>query len=293
MPAAARRCGLAGQFACDALPNHYGAVLVKSLPAVNATAAFQLSVGRPAATPAAAPLEPDALFLTYKDADGTAEDLALLRRPTDPAAAAGSRGAELAPPPGRPGAVLRVSLLAELTGGLVELGRGPGAPGGPGRSHIFLDGLLDSECPFVLAGAGGGGATRVCLEPPTAERALALPDASGVAITTGNRQVYMQCGLCQCTCGQPAGVDATRLMPMHVRATGSWRCGASRALLWLIARALAYANARAGNGQLAMRRVARIALADRTCTSLCPCTCGQRAAGDSARHSKARARAAG
>jgi hypothetical protein len=41
----------------------------------------------------------------------------------------------------------------------------------------------------VFSGGGSdGNVTRLCLEAPTAERTLALPAASGLAVTTGNRE---------------------------------------------------------------------------------------------------------
>ena len=45
-----------------------------------------------------------------------------------------------------------MSLLAELAGDTVQLGRGGSDPAGP--SHVFVDGVVDGECPLTVNGGG-------------------------------------------------------------------------------------------------------------------------------------------
>jgi len=74
-------------------------------------------------------------------------------------------------------------MLTELTGQMIQLGRSTG------HSQLFVDGVLDKECPLVMnGGVHDGNVTKLCLETPTEQRTLTLPDASGTVITSGNRE---------------------------------------------------------------------------------------------------------
>ena len=175
-------CGLAGGYGCESQATAAGAVLIKSL-AANNTAAYQLTTARPRADPSGR-----GLVLSFKDADGTDEDLLVISPDggadgglalTAPAASGGATPA-LDP-------ALRVAMPAQLAGGIIELGRA--AAGARPATHIFVDGAVDKECPFLFSGGTNDGAyTAVCLEPPTAARVVTAPDADGTAITSGNRE---------------------------------------------------------------------------------------------------------
>jgi hypothetical protein len=182
-------CGLAGQLACDALPSNYGAVLIKSLAGVNATAAFQLSVG--AADVNGTVVDPAALVLAHRDAGGVSEDLAVVRRFNE----SGAAGAELAAPPSRPDAVLRVSMLADLAGDLVQLGRAGGAAGG---SHIFFDGLVDKvgTCPAKRTSG------EVSMDPGQACAHIVDPPPHGLVRNMGGSRGGGGGRVCVCVCGR-------------------------------------------------------------------------------------------
>ena len=174
-------CGLAGGYACDSSPVATGAMLIKSLNTSN-TAAFQLTTARPSADPSGR-----GLVLSYKDVDGTDQDLLVFGPAGGPAG--GLAISPPAPPAGASGAepTLRISMPVQLTGDIVELGRS--AAGAAGATHIFVDGAVDKECPFVFNGGRLDGAfTTMCLEVPTASRTITAPDADGVMITSGNRE---------------------------------------------------------------------------------------------------------
>lgn len=65
---------------------------------------------------------------------------------------------EIAKPPDDPEATTRISMFSELTGQYVRLG--DDAETRP--SHVFLDGVIDKECPFLFnAGSYGGNYTKV------------------------------------------------------------------------------------------------------------------------------------
>ena len=49
-----------------------------------------------------------------------------------------------------------------------------------GPTALYAEGVFDRECPFTLdAGGNGAALTRVCVERPSQQRTLTLPDASG------------------------------------------------------------------------------------------------------------------
>ena len=97
---------------------------------------------------------------------------------------------EISKPPSDEDATMRVSMYAELTGGYVRVGEDYDSPEKDKMSFIFLDSTIEKECPFLMNAANyeGDKYTKVCLEPAgEREREIVLPDASGVAITTGNQ----------------------------------------------------------------------------------------------------------
>jgi hypothetical protein len=96
---------------------------------------------------------------------------------------------EISKPPSGEEATLRVSMYAELTGGYIRVGEDYNSQEKDKASFIFLDSTIEKECPFLMNAANyeGDMFTKVCFEPAAdEEREIVLPDASGVAITTGN-----------------------------------------------------------------------------------------------------------
>ena len=169
-------CGILGQFDCDSTEVQYGAVTIKSLDAAPSTAGFEFTVGADGSEE-----NRDSLFMTYKNMGGISQALTMMRRVAD--ADSGDTGLEFAKPPGQPQATMRISMLTELTGELIELGKSSE------DSQLFIDGVIDKECPFVFSGGlADGNVTKLCLETPTHQRTLTLPDASGTVITSGNRE---------------------------------------------------------------------------------------------------------
>jgi len=165
-------CGIEGQFDCDSKEAAYGGVVIKSLEHAPSTAGFEFTVGARDGS------SKDSLFMTYKNLGGIAQVLTRINRVNDHAT-----GMEFAKPPGQPQATMRVSMFTELTGELIQLGRSPG------HSQLFVDGVLDKECPLVFnGGVHDGNFTKMCLETPTQQRTITLPDASGTVITSGNRE---------------------------------------------------------------------------------------------------------
>lgn len=53
-------------------------------------------------------------------------------------------------------------------------------------SHVYMDAPIQGECPLQLSGGSENHHTTVCLDAPTEDRTLLLPDKSGVIITTAN-----------------------------------------------------------------------------------------------------------
>ena len=168
-------CGITGQFDCDSKEARYGGVVIKSLDHSPSTAGFEFTVQ------ADDPSNKDSLFLTYKNLGGISQVLTLIKRLNDEAN--GITGMEFAKPPGQHEATMRVSMFTELTGELIRLGKSVS------HSQLFVDGVLDKECPLVFnGGVHDGNFTKICLETPTQQRTLTFPDASGTVITSGNRE---------------------------------------------------------------------------------------------------------
>ena len=167
------RCGILGQFDCDSTEVAYGGVMIKSLDDAPSTAGYEFTVGADLSSE-----NRDSLFLTYKNMGGIEQALTMIRRLADH-----DSGMEFAKPPGQPEATMRVSMFTELSGELIQLGKSTQ------ESQLFVDGVLDKECPFVFnGGVNDGNVTKLCLETPTQQRTLTLPDASGTVITSGNRE---------------------------------------------------------------------------------------------------------
>ena len=169
-------CGILGQFDCDSKEITYGGVVIKSLDDAPSTAGFEFTVGADRS-----PQNKDSLFMTYKNMGGISQALTMIRRLNE--GSGGATGMEFAKPPGQHDATMRVSMLTELTGELIQLGRNVG------QSQLFVDGVVDKECPLVFnGGVHDGNVTKLCLETPTEQRTLTFPDASGTVITSGNRE---------------------------------------------------------------------------------------------------------
>eukprot|EP00961_Rhodomonas_salina_P210879 2847532-Rhodomonas_salina.2 len=143
---------------------------------VSARGAEQSACG----VPGAGAGDREALFLSYWDLPTSQEQELTVIRPLHEN---GVTGMEFAKPLGQDAATLRVSMQAELVGEHVQLGKSAH------ESHLFIDGVVDKECPLLFDGGGDdANFTRLCLETPTQQRALTFPDASGTVITSGNRE---------------------------------------------------------------------------------------------------------
>jgi hypothetical protein len=53
-------------------------------------------------------------------------------------------------------------------------------------SHVFIDGVIENSCPLVMRSNASGHLTSLCLEKPKSMGMLALPDANGIVVTSGN-----------------------------------------------------------------------------------------------------------
>jgi len=149
-------CGILGQFDCDASQVAYGGVMIKSLDDAPSTAGYEFTVGADLSVE-----NRDSLFLTYKNMGGIEQALTMIRRLDDH-----DSGMEFAKPPGQPEATMRVSMFTELTGELIQLGKSTH------ESQLFVDGVLDKECPFVFnGGVDDGNVTKLWY----AHRALCHP----------------------------------------------------------------------------------------------------------------------
>ncbi len=189
-------CGIIGQFGCSADTVTVGAAVIRSMPGVQSTAAFQLTVGK-LATPHAdedidkpKPDTNNTLFLSYKDFDDIEKDLLLVKPLKDEKGR--THGVEFKNAPTQDQATFKISMFSEFTGNMVHVGAD--RQGHP--SHLFIDGAINKECPFLFSGMEVGSAdpqfngiyTKVCLETPTGHQTITYPDGSGVVITSGNRE---------------------------------------------------------------------------------------------------------
>ena len=98
-----------------------------------------------------------------------------------------TRGMEISKPPKMENASMTISMFTELTGGYIRVGEDFKSAN---RSFVYLDSVIEKECPFLMSAGNNQGNlfTKVCLEPATdAPRQIVLPDASGVALTTGSQ----------------------------------------------------------------------------------------------------------
>ena len=206
-------CGLEGQMACEDNSDEFGLVAIRSVEKgiTGGNTSFQFKVG-------SVEKYDNSMFLSFQK-EGDGEQLLRFRRvlereadyyPAVPLSKAvwnhsstvkeepfGSvQGLEIGKPDGRTDATTRISMYTELTGGYIRLGHKDGA--GENPSHVFVDGTVDKECPFLF-NAGNyeehdlkiGKAsyfTKVCLETSPEDLTISVPDASGVVLTQGNEE---------------------------------------------------------------------------------------------------------
>ena len=167
-------CGMQGQFACDAARQDYGGMVIRSLEGSPSSAGYEFTTGN-----SVAGSDADTLFLYYKNLGGVSQALTRMYR----IAEEGASGLHFAKPPGKPQAAMRVSMFTELTGEYIQLGKDKRT------SNVFFDGVIDKECPMTFnSGESDGNLTRLCLETPSAQQTLTLPNRSGFIVTSGNRE---------------------------------------------------------------------------------------------------------